>query len=89
MGVGQEKLSLVTMGTYAKCNLPDDYTIVPAVVLEKDLSIPELHKEINIIEGKLTQAKLKEKQWLDYAMIHLEKEQVEEGDIITWSACHA
>ena len=35
MGVDQEKLTLVTMGTYAKCNLPDDYTIVPAVVLKK------------------------------------------------------
>jgi len=35
MGVDQEKLSLVTMGTYAKCNLPDDYSIVPAVVLKK------------------------------------------------------
>ena len=81
MGVVQEKLSLVTMGTYAKCNLPDDYTI--------HLSIPELHKAINITKGKLAQAKLKEKQWLDQAIILLEKEQVEEGDIIAWSAYHA
>jgi len=62
-----------------------DYTIVPAVVLKEDLS----HKAINIIEGKLTQAKLKEKQWLDHAMILLEKEQVKEGDIIAWSPYHA
>jgi len=90
MGCFQEKPILVPIKETEKYNLPDDYAIVPAVALKKEkISIPEPPNIITTIKGNISEAITQEKSWLDHAMMLMEKEQVEDSDVIAWSAYHA
>ena len=90
MGVSQEKITLVPMEMTEKYELPNDFAIVPAVALKKEkVSIPELPNVTVTINSNLNEAIAQEKRWLDHAMMLMEKEEVEEKDVIAWSAYHA
>ncbi len=49
-------------------HLPDNYTIVPAVALKKEkVVVPKLLCEIEVVEGHLQGAKVRERSWLKHA----------------------
>ena len=43
MGVDQEKLLLIPMEKTDQLDLPEDYTVVPAVVLQKERQLCQNH----------------------------------------------
>ena len=70
-----------------KCELPNEFAVVPAVAFKKEnVSIPEFPNVTVTIKSNLNKAIAQERCWLDHAMMILEKEEVEEKDVI---ACHA
>lgn len=70
--------------------LPDDNTIVPAVALKKDnVAVPKPPCETLVAEGHLVQAQEKEREWVEHAIQLMEKETLDKGDILSWSAYHA
>ena len=63
---------------------------MPAVALNKGkVSVPQVSNASIPKEGQLDSAKLREKRWLQHASQLLEKDEVENGDTIAWSAFHA
>ena len=91
MGLSQEKLTLVPIEAMTeKYELPDDFATVPAVAFKKEkVSIPEPPNVTMTIKGTLDEAISQEKCWLNHAMRLMEKEEVEEKDVVAWSAYHA
>ena len=70
--------------------LPDTFTTVPAVSLNAaKVSVPQVSNASVPKEGQLDSAKLGKKKWLQHASRLLEKDKVENGDTIAWSAFHA
>ena len=90
MGIAHEKLTLNPMEMTEKYELPDDFTIVPAIAFKKEkVSIPEPPNVTTTINGNLNEAITQEKCWLKHAMMLMEKEEIEVKDVIAWSAYHA
>ena len=91
IGIPQEKLTLALSKESEKCDLPECFTIVPAVALTKEkVAIPEPPRSSQRIEGNLNQAVAQEKQWINNSIAMLmETEQMEGKDIIAWSTYHA
>ena len=81
----------VTLSTSAKCNqLPESYTIVPAVVLQKEsVSVPDVSVSSPTSSGHFNEAILTEHGWLEHAMTLIAQKEVEKGDSIAWAAYHA
>ena len=89
MGCVQDGISLQPQQA-KNFHLPDNYTIVPAVALNKDnVAVPKPPCEIVAAEGHLVQAQEKERHWVEHAIQLMEKEILDKGDIFSWSAYHA
>ena len=69
--------------------LPDNYTIVPAVTLKKDnVLVAKPPCEIVAAEVHLVRAQGKKRCWLEHAIQVMEKEELNKDDILSWSAYH-
>ena len=89
MGYVQDGISLQPQQA-KNFHLPDNYTIVPAVALNKDnVAVPKPPCEIVAAEGHLVRAQEKERHWVEHAIQLMEKEILDKGDILSWSAYHA
>ncbi len=65
-------------------------TIVPAVALKKEkVVVPKLLCEIEVVEGHLQGAKVRERSWLEHAIKLVEKEELDKDDTMAWSSYHA
>ena len=85
-----EKQNDIKLHSKKSHHLPDSFTIVPAVALKTaNVSVPQLSNVSVPKEGLLAGALLKEKGWLEHASRLLEKDEVERGDTVAWSAFHA
>ena len=90
MGCFQEKITLVPTDGVSKYELPDEFTVVPAVALRKEsINVPESLNATEAVKGNLSGAQAQEKCWLEHAIKLMEKEQVDDDDKIAWSAYHA
>ena len=90
MGEKQNDIKLALTGTKKDHQLPDSFTTVPAVVLKTaTVSVPPLLNASSPKERQLVGAQLKERSWLDHACLLLEKDEIEKGDTVAWSAFHA
>ena len=70
--------------------LPDDYTIVPAVVLTKaSVAVPKPPNGIVEISGNLEGAKNQEKYWLEHAAKLIQRDTLEKDDTVAWASYHA
>ena len=70
--------------------MPDNYTIVPAVALQKAIVVvPSPPCEIAPTKDHHVGAQGKEMCWLKHAIQVMEKEKLDKGDILSWSAYHA
>ena len=66
-----------------KCNLPESYTIVPAVALKQtDVVVPSLTNTIESVQNCLEEALAREESWATNAMILLQKEVLAKEDKI-------
>ncbi len=58
--------------------LPEEYTTVPAVVLNKEsIVVTKMSDHVSSIHGHLEEAKVKEKPWLEHGMRLLLKDELE------------
>lgn len=75
--------------TNTQQHLPDFYTSVPAVALNKNnVAVPECG-EIEQHQNTLPQALAEEDLWTEAVMDLLEKEELSKDDAISWAAYHA
>ncbi len=90
LGEKQNDITLPSADTKKNHQLPDSFTTVPAVVLKTaNVAVPPLSNVSAPKDGYLVGAFLKEKHWLGHASQLLEKEKIEKGDTVAWSAFHA
>ena len=90
MGQVQDGISMPSPETKKNHQLPDNFKTVPAVVLKPaNMAIPKTPNLITAFEGQLDRAQIKEKCWLKHSIKLIEKEELEKGDIVAWSAYHA
>ena len=97
MGHLQDEICLASLEARKKHVLPDNFTVVPAVALKKDSVMGQCYgsqappppNEIEAIEGHVQRSQTQEKCWLEHAIKLMEKEILDEGDAIAWSAYHA
>lgn len=92
MGQPQDGIDLVSSTeTSTNHQLPDNYTTVPAVALQKEaVAVPKPPYEMKAVDGRLDRACEKETLWLKLGiqLMGVEEELVK-GDAIAWSAYHA
>ncbi len=85
-----QKIELFSPVEVAKYNLPESYTAVPTVVLNKEsVSVPRIINNVNTGNAYLDNAKSDEVCWLKHAVHLLDKPQLECSDAVTWAAYHA
>ncbi len=85
-----QKIELFSPVEVAKYNLPESYTAVPTVVLNKEsVSVPRIINNVNTGNAYLDNAKSHEVCWLKHAVHLLDKPQLECSDAVTWAAYHA
>ena len=91
VGNMQNDITLQLTGVKSNHQLPDYYTTVPAVALQTTkLSVPQqLTVPVLQDDQLMMNARLKENNWLAHASKLLEKNNIESGDILSWSAFHA
>ena len=91
LGEKQNDITLPSADTKKNHQLPDSFTTVPAVALKTaNVAVPQLSNVSAAKDGDLlVGAFLKEKHWLEHASQLLEKEKIEKGDTVAWSAFHA
>jgi len=90
MGHLQDKITLNSLDTKKRHVLPDNFTVFPAVVLKKDsVIISKPPNTIEVIESHLQRAQAQENCWLKHAIQLMEKESLDKGDTLAWSAYHA
>ncbi|KAG1680232.1 hypothetical protein GQR58_012522 [Nymphon striatum] len=76
MGQYQNTISLASSSEGKNHNLPDSFTIVPAVALKNcDVSVPKAMSPY-MPKGQIDEAKHRENCWLEIAMKLLEKENI-------------
>ena len=89
-GKGQSQDGLSTMffpQTKKYHQLPDKFTTVPAVALQKTtVAVPKPPRDIKSVHGHLDRACEKEKQWLEHAIQLLGQDELIKGDVMAWSA---
>lgn len=63
---------------------------MPAVAFKKDkIAVPNPPSEINAVEGHFERAQAQERCWPEHSIKLIEKDNLDEEDIIAWSAYHA
>ena len=69
-------------------DLPDNYAIVPAVLLKATaIAVPKC--VMSFTENSLNEAIANEHRWVEHALPLLQKETLSNDDIIAWAAYHA
>ena len=84
--------SIITLPSTNNKNhhLPEEYTTVPAVVLNKDnIVVPKTSDHTSSVSGHMEEAKVKEKCWLEHGIRFLIKDELEKGDAVSWASYHA
>ena len=90
VGNFQDGIGMPSPETKNNHQLPDNFTTVPAVALKKaNVAVPKTPNPIKAFEGHLGRAHMKEKCWLEHSLKLIEKEELDKGDIVAWSAYHA
>ena len=90
MGQVQGGIAMPSPETEKNHHLPGSFTIVPAVALTKaNVAVPATPNPIISFEGYLGRAHVKEKCWLDHSLKVIEKQELNKGEIVAWSAYHA
>jgi hypothetical protein len=90
VGEKQDDIRLPSPDAKKNHQLPDSFTTVPAVVLKTaKVSVPPQPNASAPEYGQFAAAQGKEENWLKHATQFLEKDKVEKGDTVTWSAFHA
>ncbi len=92
--MGHERPPLALSSSQTRMHhLPDSYAIVPAIAFKNtDVAIPKISvntEPTNPRQNYLDQAMIKEKSWVDSALLLLEKEELAKEDKIVWGAHHA
>ena len=83
-GYPQDIVTLPSVTTTKNYPLPEEYTPVPVVVLNKESIVdPKTSDHISSVSGHL-EAKVKEKCWLEHGMRLLMKGELEKGGAVTW-----
>ena len=89
-GEKQNDIKLPVVNVMKNYQLPDSFTTLLAMTLKvTEMSVPQLSKESVPKVGKLADALSKQKSWLKHASELLEKDEVEKGDTVAWSAFYA
>ena len=89
-GYQQSIITLPSTNTTKKHQLPEEYTTVPAVVLNKDnIVVPKTSDHTSSVSGHMEEAKVKEKCWLEHGIEFLMKDELEKGDAVSWASYHA
>ena len=89
-GQSQGRLSIFSPQTKKCYQLPDKFTIVPAVALQKTtVAVAKPPRDIKSVHGHQGRACEKEKQWLDHAIQLMGQDELVKGDVLAWSAFHA
>ena len=89
-GYPQDGIRLISLEAKKKIVLPDNYTVVPAITFKKDkIQVPKPLNKINAVVDHLEGAQAQERCWLEHSIKQIEKTNMDEGDIIAWSAYHA
>ena len=92
-GKGQSQDGLNTMffpQTKKYHQLPDKFTTVPAVALQKTtVAVPKPPRDTKSVHGHLDRACEKERQWFEHAIQLLGQDEMVKGDVMAWSAFHA
>ena len=91
---GHERPPLALSSSQTRMHhLPDSYAIVPAIAFKNtDVAVPKISvntEPTNLRQNHLDQAMIKEKSWVDSALLLLEKEELAKEDKIVWGAHHA
>ena len=91
---GHERPPLALSSSQTRMHhLPDSYAIVPAIAFKNtDVAVTKISvntEPTNPRQNHLDQAMIKEKSWVDSALILLEKEELAKEDKIVWGGHHA
>lgn len=89
-GQKREAISLSGDVEKKKLCLPDIYTIVPAVALkESTVELPKINATKETVVRNVVEAIKQEELWIKSSLQLIEKEKLEKGDSLSWSAYHA
>ena len=89
-GYQQSIITLPSTNTTKNHQLPEEYTTVPAAVLNKDnIVAPKTSDHTSSVSGHMEEAKVKEKCWLEHAIRFLMKDELEKGDAVSWASYRA
>ena len=70
--------------------LPTSYSVVPAVAMDKaKVEVPKMCDMSEPIFGHFDGARIQERKWMNEAIKNLEKDVLEKGNAVSWSAYHA
>ena len=90
VGHCQDGIGMPSPETKRNHRLPDNFPNVPAVALKKaNVAVPKTPNPTKTIEGHLSGAHVKEECWIEHSLKVIEKEELDQGDIVAWSAYHA
>ena len=90
MGQPREAIKLPAPDTKQCHALPESFTTVPAVALKENTTkVPKLTSAAQSRPDTVAARIHEEQQWLRQALELLNKEKLEKGDAIAWSAYHA
>ena len=90
MGQPREAIKLPAPDTKQCHALPERFTTVPAVALKENTTeVPKLTSVAQPRPDTLAARIHEEQQWLRQVLELLNKEKLEKGDVIAWSAYHA
>ena len=88
LGEKQNDITLPSADTKKNHQLPDSFTTVPAMVLKTaNVAVPQLSNVSAPKDGDLPVGAFL--HWLEHVSQLLEKEKIEKGDTVAWSAFHA
>lgn len=91
MGLVQEPVVIDPNDT-SKPKLPDHYVIVPPVELNsEDLIIPrgEEHGPVRPSHDQVLGSRVRDEAWISHVVGLLSTEELEKGDVVTWSGFHS
>ena len=93
MGVTREPVKIDRVDT-SKPKLPDHYVIVPPVDLRhQDLFVPSSDSEEGAVVrpslDRVAGAKTRDEAWIKHVGDHLSQEELDNGQVVTWSGFHS
>lgn len=88
-GQTREAITLQAEADKKNLHLPDSYTVVPAVSLRVcTIEVPKTSMFKSVL-GKIEDAVTTENLWIESTLQLIQKDKLEKGDSVAWSAYHA